>query len=120
MGNLTKCFSSPYIGCGDPDNFTARFREFDGLSYGCVHIQGVGCGHRLDPYRIIPASEDSSNRNDPGHSSDRVETRAAVGRLHVPNYPLKEALEIEESDIQHEGKKEDDKKYLRAFKESEG
>ena len=49
-----------------------------------------------------------------------MEARAAVGRLHAPHYPLKEALEIEESDIQHEGKKQDDKKDLRAFKESEG
>ncbi len=105
FGNESKRFSCPYIGCGNSNNFTPCFRQFNGLSNGGVHIHSVSGGHGLDPHRVSTPGLNIPNRYDPRFSSDRMKTRGAVGGRHALAYSLKKALEIKECDIQHEGKK---------------
>jgi hypothetical protein len=74
FGNLGEGFGCPYIGCGDADDFATGFSEFYSLAGGGFDIEGIGCGHRLNPHRSGSSNYDRAYWGLPGIPGEWIES----------------------------------------------
>ena len=120
FGNLGKGFRCPDIGSGDADYLATGFSEFDSLAGGGFHIEGIGCGHRLNPHRSGPSNHNRANRDLPGFPANGLKARGAVGGRHTQPCLGKDSLHIKKGDIQHKRKEKYHEEHLSTLEKCDG